>query len=361
MPYIVGMMRSFYIMYAFGMLKQMISNSFCRGGSNIMRRRIEIGFKKLSILFLLLIFFSVPVMGFNWTLFGSLDKSQYSADSYGEASIALQNTGTTMIHIKEILITFDWMVGYPEHPNAYTKDVDVYLDIGDKKDLGDLFFPVPSTVSAGYHSYKIGVAMEELVEDGFGRRWEYRGWVWGSLTHSVNITHFGLVSVSSTPSEASIYLDGTYKGTTPKTIFDVPVGDHSILLTKSGYYDKTATIFVVLNQVAYLSESLDAKTGEIDISSDPSGAKVYLDDSYKGITPIMIFDVPEGYHTVKLTKPGYWDYCETLYVSARSKEFVSGHLSLMPTPTPKPRIQAFEAIFVIAGLLVVTYLLRRRK
>ncbi|MCK4731055.1 MAG: hypothetical protein KAT65_01230, partial [Methanophagales archaeon] len=163
-----------------------------------MRRRIEIGFKKLSILFLLLIFFSVPVMGFNWTLFGSLDKSQYSADSYGEASIALQNTGTTMIHIKEILITFDWMEGYPEHPNAYTKDVDVYLDIGDKKDLGDLSSPVPSTVSAGYHSYKIGVAMEELVEDGFGRRWEYRGWVWGSLTHSVNITHFGLVSVSST-------------------------------------------------------------------------------------------------------------------------------------------------------------------
>jgi hypothetical protein len=57
--------------------------------------------------------------------------------------------------------------------------------------------------------------------------------------------------VSSTPSEASIYLDGVYRGTTPKTIFDVPVRNHSILLTKSGYYDKTATIIVVLNQVAY--------------------------------------------------------------------------------------------------------------
>jgi len=253
------------------------------------------------------------------------------------------------------------MEGYPENPRAYTKDVDVYLDIGDKKDLGDLSFPVPSTVSAGYHSYKIGIAIEELVEDGFGRRWEDRSWVWGSLTHSIKIIHVGSVSVSSTPSGASIYLDGTYKGTTPETIFDVPVGNHSILLTKSGYYDKTATIIVVLNQVAYVSESLDVKTGEIDISSDPSGAMVYLDDSYNGITPITISDVPEGYHTVKLTKPGYWDYCETLYVSARSKEFVSGHLSLIPTSTPKPSIQAFEAIFAIAGLLVVTYLLRRRK
>ena len=33
MPYIVGIMRSFYIMYAFGILKQKISNSFCRGES----------------------------------------------------------------------------------------------------------------------------------------------------------------------------------------------------------------------------------------------------------------------------------------------------------------------------------------
>jgi hypothetical protein len=326
-----------------------------------MRRKIETVLKTLLIIFILLVFFSVPAMGYNWNLWCSLDKSQYSADSYGEASIVLQNTGTTMIHIKEILIAFDWMVGYPEHPNAYTKDIDVYLDIGDKKDLGDLSFPVPSTVSAGYHSYKIGVAMEELVEGGVGRRWDDRGWVWASPTNSVKIIHVGLVSVSSTPSEASIYLDGTYKGTTPETIFDVPVGNHSILLTKSGYYDKTATIIVVLNQVAYVSESLEAKTGEIDISSDPSGAMVYLDDSYNGITPITISDVPEGYHTVKLTKPGYWDYCETLYVSVRSKEFVLGHLSLIPTPTPKPSIQSFEAIFAIAGLLVVAYLFKRRR
>ncbi|MCK4735252.1 MAG: PEGA domain-containing protein [Methanophagales archaeon] len=133
------------------------------------------------------------------------------------------------------------------------------------------------------------------------------------------------------------------------------------MLTKSGYYDKTATVIVVLNQVAYVSESLDAKTGEIDISSDPSGAMVYLDDSYKGITPITISDVPEGYHTVKLTKPGYWDYCETLYVSARSNEFISKHLSLIPPLTPKPSIQAFGAIFTIAGLLAVAYPFRRRE
>jgi hypothetical protein len=45
-------------------------------------RRIETVLKTLSIIFILLVFFSVPVMGFSWKLWSSLDKSQYSADSY---------------------------------------------------------------------------------------------------------------------------------------------------------------------------------------------------------------------------------------------------------------------------------------
>ena len=292
-----------------------------------MNRKIGIGLKKLLVLFILLLFFSVPVMGYSWSIWHSLDKSQYCAGTHGEASITLQNTGTTKIHITRILITFDWMEGYLETPRAYTKDVDVYLDVGDKKVLGDVSFSIPSTVSAGYHSYKIGVGMEELVEGWFGSKWEDKGWVWASKTSSVNIIHVGSVSVSSTPSGASIYLDGTNKGTTPKTIADVPVGTHSILLTKAGYYDETATITVILNQVAYVSERLDAKTGTIAVSSDPSGAMIYLDGSYKGVTPLTISDVPEGVHTVKLTKSGYKDYWETVHVSAGSAKYVTPRLT----------------------------------
>jgi hypothetical protein len=50
-------------------------------------RRVEPVLKTLLILFILHVFFSVPAMGYNWKLWCSLDKSQYSADSYGEASI----------------------------------------------------------------------------------------------------------------------------------------------------------------------------------------------------------------------------------------------------------------------------------
>ncbi|MCK4348700.1 MAG: PEGA domain-containing protein, partial [Thermoplasmatales archaeon] len=76
---------------------------------------------------------------------------------------------------------------------------------------------------------------------------------------------------------------------------------------------------------------------------------------------ITIYDIDTVSHTIKLTKSGYEDYQKTVYVSAGSKESVSGNLRLIPTPTPTTSVPAFEVMFAIAGLLAVTYLLRRKK
>jgi hypothetical protein len=45
--------------------------------------------------------------------------------------------------------------------------------------------------------------------------------------------------------------------------------------------------------------------GTIDVSSSPSGAEVYLDNQYKGTTPVIITDVPPGEHIIELRSNGY--------------------------------------------------------
>lgn len=45
----------------------------------------------------------------------------------------------------------------------------------------------------------------------------------------------GSISVSSSPSGASIYLDSAYQGETPKTINDISIGTHYLELTLKGY------------------------------------------------------------------------------------------------------------------------------
>lgn len=60
--------------------------------------------------------------------------------------------------------------------------------------------------------------------------------------------------------------------------------------------------------------------GRLAVTSEPSGAKVYLDGDYVGVTPLLIggivTGVPAGKHTILLQAPGYCDWEGTVYVIA---------------------------------------------
>ncbi|MCK4938574.1 MAG: PEGA domain-containing protein [Methanosarcinales archaeon] len=164
----------------------------------------------------------------------------------------------------------------------------------------------------------------------------------------------GSISVSSNPSGANIYLDVTSKGTTPKTISNVPIGSHTIKLTKPGYNDIYKTITVGSGEMVLVSETFTTKTGLIKIDSSPSGASVYFDDTNEGTTPITLNDIPVGSHTIKLTKSGYNDIYKTITVSSGKTTTVSESLSVSPI------------IIIISGfslllLLVFRVVIRNRK
>ncbi|MDD4138566.1 MAG: PEGA domain-containing protein, partial [Methanoregula sp.] len=58
----------------------------------------------------------------------------------------------------------------------------------------------------------------------------------------------GTVIVYSSPAGASILIDGIYIGTAPRTINDVPSGNHILRLSLSGYHDYEGSIYVVPGQ-----------------------------------------------------------------------------------------------------------------
>lgn len=58
----------------------------------------------------------------------------------------------------------------------------------------------------------------------------------------------GNVMVYSSPTGASILIDGVYCGTTPGNVNGVPAGSHILRLTMSGYYDYEGSIYVVAGQ-----------------------------------------------------------------------------------------------------------------
>ena len=128
----------------------------------------------------------------------------------------------------------------------------------------------------------------------------------------------GSIYVDSSPSGASVYLDGSYKGKTPKTITGVSAGSHTIKLSKSGYNDYTRTTSVIAGETKRINLNLRQATGSIYVTSSPSGASVYIDGSSykKGTNPIKITGVSAGSHTIKLSKSRYIDYTKKISVKA---------------------------------------------
>jgi formylglycine-generating enzyme required for sulfatase activity len=119
------------------------------------------------------------------------------------------------------------------------------------------------------------------------------------------------LKVLSEPMEADIYLNGKLVGTTPQILRDLLVGDYELELRKAGYGSTKQTVTVKEGQTVEVNLTL-ASTGSIAFTSEPSGADLYLNGTYKGRTPYTASDLPAGSYTYELRKEGY----ETLSASA---------------------------------------------
>jgi hypothetical protein len=73
------------------------------------------------------------------------------------------------------------------------------------------------------------------------------------------------------------------------------------------------------------------QVGSIDLSSSPSGASVYVDNTLKGTTPLVVEDLTEGSHKVLISKSGYTDWGKMIKVVADSTTTVDADLAEIST------------------------------
>lgn len=66
----------------------------------------------------------------------------------------------------------------------------------------------------------------------------------------------GAIQANSTPSGAKVAIDGSYKGTTPFSITDVPAGPHTVRFSLDGYVEREQSVEVRAGQTATLSANL---------------------------------------------------------------------------------------------------------
>ena len=146
----------------------------------------------------------------------------------------------------------------------------------------------------------------------------------------------GNISVSSNPSGAWVFLDGkSMNYTTPVVLTRVPVGTHIVRLEKSTYLPAADTVEVTKGATTTVTLTLvpdpASLIGNISVSSNPSGASVFLDGKDVGrTTPTQLTDIPVGTHIVRLEKSTYLPAADTVEVNRGAWVYV--YLTLTPMP-----------------------------
>jgi hypothetical protein len=157
---------------------------------------------------------------------------------------------------------------------------------------------------------------------------------------------YGDLRIQSNPAGAAVYVNNNYMGTTISStalyVTQLNPGSYPVRVTLAGYQTYTQTAIVTAGTVYNIQANMVPVTpgptpninGQITVRSSPSGADIYLDNAYRGLTPLTLVNIPQGSHAIILKLDGYQDWQSSVNVLAGSSTDVSGTLSPSPQPTP---------------------------
>lgn len=160
-----------------------------------------------------------------------------------------------------------------------------------------------------------------------------------ATTEGVPASASEVVLLLSDPPGAQIIMDQEMLSmVTPAILRQVKPGRHTVEFRKEGYENSVRTIHVpdTLPDGPVVLRQLEQT---VWLSSEPSGAHVWLDRQFLGVTPVLLTQLPVGRHTVRLDGPGCEPKSVEIEVSAARGEKVAvelsvhlGHLEVVTQP-----------------------------
>ncbi|WP_295798517.1 PEGA domain-containing protein [uncultured Microbulbifer sp.] len=131
----------------------------------------------------------------------------------------------------------------------------------------------------------------------------------------------GMLRLVSSPSGASVTVDGEYRGQTPIELELASNSRHQLRFFKDGYSTVERSIDVRAGEQREMNVSLGAVFGKVAISSSPPEAQVFIDGKLAGVAG-QTFTLPTRSHDITVRKAGYEDYRTTIVPSAKLEQSV---------------------------------------
>lgn len=176
----------------------------------------------------------------------------------------------------------------------------------------------------------------------------------------------GAVLFRSVPEGASVTFNGEYRGITPLTIDPVATGTYEARLTLDNHHPVSTQVTVESGALTEVNVTLFPLIGSLSVASAPEGARILLDGTQAGTSPLTLSAVPAGNHTVTAKMPGYADAETTVVVPAGGTTDItltlagSGAAGTAPTRSGIAAPSALMPALVAAVLFAARSFRRRR-
>jgi hypothetical protein len=145
----------------------------------------------------------------------------------------------------------------------------------------------------------------------------------------------GRLLVRSSPTGATVTVDGVERGVTPLALRELDFGTHNVTVARRGSVSESRRVVITSGRP---SRSLDvrlsaqpaaaprpstpasigkpaASAGALNVDSRPTGASVTINGKASGKTPLTI-DLPPGDYQILMTLPGFRNFTTTVRVVA---------------------------------------------
>ncbi len=108
------------------------------------------------------------------------------------------------------------------------------------------------------------------------------------------LTDSATLRVESDPPGAALSVNGVPRGATPAVLERIPDGDSAIELALAGYAPYRQALRLSAGDEETVRVVLQPLPASLQVHSIPAGARVYIDNAYRGETPLTLEDLTPG-------------------------------------------------------------------
>lgn len=144
------------------------------------------------------------------------------------------------------------------------------------------------------------------------------GWVW---SHSAELV------VASFPPQASVIVDGQWRGRTPLRVGEISPGQHTVRLLLDGYLTEVRDVEARPMQPVPMDFTLKESRGRLALAGVPEDAQLTVNGAVYDPKDLDDLSVLAGKSRIKVVKEGFRTFFQDVVVSAGEPAFVKVELT----------------------------------